>query len=150
MDLRDKIESREAVVSVIGLGHVGLPLAVEFAETGFRVVGVDVDRSRVDAVNSGSSYVQDVSSEMLARCASRLSATTSYDALRDVDAVIICVPTPLSKTRDPRCFIHCRGRGRSRKAASSRYAGCPGKHDVSGDHGGARAAKAAGRQRPGV
>ena len=110
MNLLDKIESKEAVVSVIGLGYVGLPLAVVFAEAGFRVVGIDVDQSRVDSINRGESYVQDVPSERLAGLAvngawssssTKLSATTDFDVLRDVDAVIICVPTPLSKTRDP-------------------------------------------------
>ena len=110
MNLLDKIESKEAVVSVIGLGYVGLPLAVVFAEAGFRVVGIDVDQGRVDSINRGESYVQDVPSERLAGLAvngtepsssTRLSATTDFGVLGDVDAVIICVPTPLSKTRDP-------------------------------------------------
>lgn len=114
MDLVDKIETRTAVVSIIGLGQVGLPLAVAFAEAGFRVMGIDVDESRVRAINRGESYVQDAPSETMARLtshvprsmsnvqrANRLSATTDYDALYDVDAAIICVPTPLSKTKDP-------------------------------------------------
>ena len=102
MDLREKIETRQATVSVIGLGYVGLPLAVTFAEAGFRVVGIDLDGGRVESINSGESYVQDVPSEKLACLISNgLSATTNYDALHQVDAAIICVPTPLSKTRDP-------------------------------------------------
>jgi|Deesub1362A_J573_1020465.scaffolds.fasta_scaffold09936_2 UDP-N-acetyl-D-glucosamine dehydrogenase len=102
MFLLEKIERREAVVSVIGLGYVGLPLAVAFAEAGFRVIGIDIDQARVDAVNRGESYVQDVPRDVLARYAGdRLSATTDYDALEEVDATIICVPTPLSKTKDP-------------------------------------------------
>lgn len=114
MDLVDKIETRTAVVSIIGLGYVGLPLAVAFAEAGFRVIGIDVDESRVRAINRGESYVQDVPSETLARLtshvphsisnvqrANKLSATTDYDALRNADAAIICVPTPLNKTKDP-------------------------------------------------
>ena len=107
MTLLDKIETRQATVSVIGLGYVGLPLAVIFAEAGFRVIGIDVDPVRVESVNRGESYVQDVSTEKLARLTSGtdprglLSATTDYDALEEVDVVIVCVPTPLSKTKDP-------------------------------------------------
>ncbi len=97
-----RIEGREAVVAVIGLGYVGLPLAVAFGEAGFPVVGVDVDRGKVDAVNRGESYVQDVPSEVLAGLVAKgLRATTDYDALREADAAIICVPTPLGKTKDP-------------------------------------------------
>ncbi len=102
--LRDRIERREAVVCVVGLGYVGLPLAVTFAEAGFRVVGVDTDAERVAAVNAGRSHVPDVASESVARLAldeGRLSAETGYDAVGEADAVLICVPTPLGKTRDP-------------------------------------------------
>ena len=102
MDLQQKIETRQAVVSVIGLGYVGLPLAVTFAESGFRVVGIDLDGAKIETINSGESYVHDVPSENVARLLSNgLSATTDYDALHQADAAIICVPTPLSKTRDP-------------------------------------------------
>ncbi|MGQ9595717.1 MAG: nucleotide sugar dehydrogenase [Anaerolineae bacterium] len=97
-----KIEGREAVVAVIGLGYVGLPLAVAFAEAGFPVVGIDVDVRKVEAVNRGESYVQDVPSETLASLvAGGLRATADCDVLRGADAAILCVPTPLSKTRDP-------------------------------------------------
>ena len=102
--LRERIERREAVVCVVGLGYVGLPLAVTFAEAGFRVVGVDTDAARVAAVNAGRSHVPDVASEAVARLAlgeGRLSAATGYEAVGEADAVLICVPTPLGKTRDP-------------------------------------------------
>ena len=106
MDLFEKISSRQAKVSVIGLGYVGLPLGVLFAEAGFPVTGIDLDRKRVDAVNAGESYVLDVPSDQLARSIAgsnggRLVATTDFDSLSTADAVVICVPTPLSKTRDP-------------------------------------------------
>lgn len=113
-ELMGKIETREAVVSVIGLGYVGLPLAVIFAEAGFRVIALDLDKEKVEAINRGDSYIQDVSSESLRGLISgskwtspptsdegKIWATTDYDALEDADAVIVCVPTPLSKTRDP-------------------------------------------------
>ena len=102
--IRERIESREAMVCVVGLGYVGLPLAVTFAEAGFRVVGVDTDAARVATVNAGRSHVPDVPSETVARLAldeGRLSAATGYEAVGEADAVLICVPTPLGKTRDP-------------------------------------------------
>jgi len=102
-----KIENREAVVAVIGLGYVGLPLAITFAETGFRVVGLDLDQRKVEAINRGESYVEDIASTTLARHISKqdsargLWATVDYNILRDVDVAIVCVPTPLNKTKDP-------------------------------------------------
>jgi UDP-N-acetyl-D-glucosamine dehydrogenase len=101
--LCDKIARREAQVSVIGLGYVGLPLAVAFAQEGLRAVGIDVDATKVERVLRGESYIGDVPSQDVAALVAdgRLSATTDYEALRQADAIIICVPTPLSKTRDP-------------------------------------------------
>ena len=101
MTILEKIESRSAVVSIIGLGYVGLPLAVAFAEGGLRVAGIDLDQQKVDAVNRGESYLQDVPSERVRAIKDRLSASTNYDGLSKADAVVICVPTPLGKTRDP-------------------------------------------------
>jgi len=110
-----KIKERSAAVAIIGLGYVGLPLAVAFAEKGFPVVGIDVDRRKVEAINRGESYVQDIPSERLARISGqssavsgqspvargRIFATGDYSILAQCDAAIICVPTPLNKTRDP-------------------------------------------------
>ncbi|MFQ5592891.1 MAG: nucleotide sugar dehydrogenase [Anaerolineae bacterium] len=134
MSLLQEIDRRQATVAVIGLGYVGLPLAVAFAEAGFRVIGIDVNQERVDAVNRGESYVSDVPSEQLTPLVAgtvngeqpsvnsdqlsvnlqspipnlqspisnpKLLATADYDVLHDVDVAIICVPTPLSKTKDP-------------------------------------------------
>lgn len=101
--LQQKINSRRAVVSVIGLGYVGLPLAVVFAEAGFQVVGIDINRERVDILNRGESFISDVPSDTIKKLVDQgnLTATSNYNVLNDVDAVIICVPTPLSKTKDP-------------------------------------------------
>lgn len=98
-----KIADREAVVGVVGLGYVGLPLAVAFAEAGFSVVGVDVDAEKVAALQAGESYVEDVPAAMLQPLVAQglLRATTSYEALHEADAISICVPTPLRKTKDP-------------------------------------------------
>ena len=102
-DLIQKCESRSARVGVIGIGYVGLPLAVVFAQAGFTVVGVDPDRDKVDAVNRGESYILDVDSAEVKELVKvgKLSATTDYAVLGEVDAVSICVPTPLRKTGDP-------------------------------------------------
>jgi UDP-N-acetyl-D-glucosamine dehydrogenase len=98
-----KIETREAVVGVVGLGYVGLPLAVAFAEAGFEVVGVDVVSEKVNLLNQGTSYIEDVPGSQLAPLVAdgRFRAGTNYSALADVDAISICVPTPLRKTGDP-------------------------------------------------
>jgi UDP-N-acetyl-D-glucosamine dehydrogenase len=99
----DRIQSRHARVGVIGLGYVGLPLAVEFARAGFTVVGFDVDTSKIDQINNGVSYIPDVRQDDLAAevKAGRLKATTNMAGLADVDVIDICVPTPLRKTKDP-------------------------------------------------
>jgi len=103
LDLKDKIRNRQARIGIIGLGYVGLPLAVEFAKAGFEVTGFDVDVSKVAAINKGHSYIGDVSSKDVAAAskAGKLSATTDMARLHDMDAIDICVPTPLRKTRDP-------------------------------------------------
>ena len=98
-----KITERSAHVSVIGLGYVGLPLAIEFARAGYRVTGIDADPSKVEGINAGTSHIQDVSDAEIRQVskAGRLQATTDFAVLSDVDAVSICVPTPLGKTKDP-------------------------------------------------
>ena len=98
-----KINDREIRLAIIGMGYVGLPLATVFAEAGVRVVGVDVSQKRMDQLNGGESYIEDVPSSQVARLveAGLLEGTTDFGVLAEVDAVSICVPTPLSKTRDP-------------------------------------------------
>ena len=101
--LARRIQRRTARIGVIGLGYVGLPLAVEFAKEGFTVTGIDLDARRVAGVNRARSYILDVSSDDLrkVRAARRLAATASFDVLGRQEAIIICVPTPLRKTREP-------------------------------------------------
>jgi UDP-N-acetyl-D-glucosamine dehydrogenase len=101
--LLESIRSRRVRTGVIGLGYVGLPLAVEFARAGYHTVGIDLDAQKVAAVNEGRSYIDDVATEEVAqlRAAGTLSASTDFDALHDLDTVNICVPTPLRKTKDP-------------------------------------------------
>lgn len=101
--LQKKIESRRAGISVIGLGYVGLPLAVSFAKAGFRVEGLDIDRKKLDSIRKGRSPVIGVSDSELSELAGRklLSVTDDFSVLARADVVIICVPTPLSKSLDP-------------------------------------------------
>ena len=101
--LLQKIDSRQARVGMVGMGYVGLPLAVAFARAGFVVTGVDVDESKVEALNRGQSYVGDVPDTELTPLVQSgcLHATVDYADLAAVDAIVICVPTPLRKTKDP-------------------------------------------------
>ena len=101
--LLDKINTRQARVAILGLGYVGLPLATVFADAGFSVIGIDLDKRKVESIQGGTSYIQDVTSEEVALHVSsgRLVATTDFSVLGEVDAVSICVPTPLRKTGDP-------------------------------------------------
>ena len=102
-NLIKKFEDRSALIGVVGIGYVGLPLAVVFAEAGFKVVGVDPAKEKVEAINHGESYILDVDSTRVKTLvdAGKLSASTDYAVLEKVDAVSICVPTPLRKTGDP-------------------------------------------------
>jgi UDP-N-acetyl-D-glucosamine dehydrogenase len=101
--LHEKIITRTLRIAIIGLGYVGLPLATTFAAAGFHVTGIDVDQQKVDAANRGESYLADISSSLLQELieTKKLHFTSNYAVLDDIDAISICVPTPLSKTRDP-------------------------------------------------
>ena len=101
--LLEKIEKKTAVIGVIGLGYVGLPLAVEKAKVGYRVIGFDIQEKKVDMVNKGINYIGDILDSELKEVVEKglLSATPDYSFLKDVDAVAICVPTPLDKNQQP-------------------------------------------------
>lgn len=99
--LQSRIENKKAVVAVIGLGYVGLPLAVAYSRAGFRVIGIDISQERVKKAAAGKSYIDDISNAELKEVSSRFTATTRFESLKKADAVIICVPTPLSKTNQP-------------------------------------------------
>jgi UDP-N-acetyl-D-glucosamine dehydrogenase len=104
-----KIQARTARIGIIGQGYVGLPLALVFAEGGFPVVGFDVDSSKVEALERGESYIKHIGPERVNEAVNsgRFSATTDFDGLRDCDAIIICVPTPLGPHREPdNSYIH--------------------------------------------
>ncbi len=102
-ELSLNIDDRSARVGVVGLGYVGLPLAVELAAAGFEVIGFDIDEEKVRSIEAGSSYIGDISSERLqsVREGDRLQATTDFDRLGEVQVINVCVPTPLTKTKDP-------------------------------------------------
>lgn len=101
--LKGKIETKKAHIVVIGLGYVGLPLAVEFARSGFRVTGLDIDEERVASVGAGKSYIGDVPSEDISEMVKRgrLTATADYDVLKEADIIFICVPTPFTAAKSP-------------------------------------------------
>jgi hypothetical protein len=102
-NLRNKLHTRTARVGIVGLGYVGLPLAVELARAGFHATGIDVDARKVAAINRGESYIQDVPTADVATLlqAGRIGATTDAAVIKSLDTINICVPTPLRKTKDP-------------------------------------------------
>jgi UDP-N-acetyl-D-glucosamine dehydrogenase len=102
-ELKTKLQNRNATAAVIGLGYVGLPLAMEIAAAGFKVIGIDLDQDKIALLNQGKSYILDVPEKTIADAISeqRFTATTNFAALAEADTVSICVPTPLSKSRDP-------------------------------------------------
>jgi len=120
--LKKKIAERKAVIGVIGLGYVGLPLAVEKAKAGFDVIGFDIQEKKVQMVNEGHNYIGDVVNEDLERIVKegKLRATTDFDELKNCDVAAICVPTPLNKYKKRSC-----------QKASQRYARCFGVNHIS-------------------
>lgn len=101
--MKDKITRNESKMAVVGMGYVGLPLAVVFAEAGFTVTGIDLDERKTASINRGESYIPDIESDRLKPLinSGKLSAVTDFSVLQDIDLVSICVPTPLRKTGDP-------------------------------------------------
>src|SRR4051812_14674100 len=101
--LEEKIRTRRARVGIVGLGYVGLPLAVEFAKAGFTVTGIDISPEKTALVNAGESYIGDIPTSTLRPLveSGKLRATTDFSAVLELDTINICVPTPLRKTKDP-------------------------------------------------
>jgi len=105
-ELLKKIKSKDAKIAIVGQGYVGLPLAVDLAKKGFEVYGIDIDQRKCDALNSGKSYIEDISDAQLKSVTGQkgkgfIHATPDFSILKNADCVSICVPTPLAKTRDP-------------------------------------------------
>ena len=103
MNLKNKIENRDAQIGVIGLGYVGLPLAMEFVQAGFHVTGIDIDQEKVKKLNRGENYIQDIKDESVKNAVemNQLSATSDFSVIQNLDAISICVPTPLNKQKNP-------------------------------------------------
>lgn len=101
--LLERIEAREARVGIVGLGYVGLPLGIAFAEAGFPVLGLDIDKRKVEKISHGESYIKHIASEPVRRLAKagKLKASTDFSQAGDLDCIVICVPTPLTSARDP-------------------------------------------------
>lgn len=99
--LIEKINNKDAQVGIIGLGYVGLPLVIEFCKAGFKVTGFDIDENKVELLKHGNSYIKHISSTLLTSHCSLFTPTTDFSHLADMDCIIICVPTPLNKNREP-------------------------------------------------
>ena len=103
MDLLKKINENKAVIGVVGLGYVGLPLLMEFVDEGFKTIGFDVDSRKVDKLNAGKSYIKHIDENRVkkVRDSKIFEATTDFSRIKEVDCILICVPTPLNKYREP-------------------------------------------------
>ncbi|MCC6000959.1 MAG: UDP-N-acetyl-D-glucosamine dehydrogenase, partial [Pararhodobacter sp.] len=100
--LKKKFQDRTAIIGIVGMGYVGQPLALRYAEVGFRVIGFDIDRDKVDGLNAGHSAIEHISNAAIAAAvAAGMECTTDFARIADVDAIIICVPTPLNRYREP-------------------------------------------------
>ena len=109
IQLLEKLHNRQALIGVVGLGYVGLPLCLTYVEKGYQVLGLDIDQSKIDSINQGTSYIKHVKSKRIlnAKSDKRLNATTDFAKASDADALILCVPTPLNQYREPDLsFIH--------------------------------------------
>jgi UDP-N-acetyl-D-glucosamine dehydrogenase len=103
MNLIEKIDNRSARIGVIGLGYVGLPLAMEFANAGYKVTGIDIDQNKINSLNDGKNYIKDVNDESLKNAVEKglLKGTTDFSIVKELDTISICVPTPLNKEKNP-------------------------------------------------
>lgn len=97
-----KLNNKSATIGIVGLGYVGLPLMLRYSEIGFRVIGIDIDENKVNLLNQGKSYIEHIPSKKLVTANNAgFEATTDFSRVAEVDAVILCVPTPLNKYREP-------------------------------------------------
>ncbi len=100
--LIERLKANKAVIGIVGLGYVGLPLALRFAEEGFPVLGFDIDEFKVNRIKEGASYIEHIPSQAVKAAVSKgFNATTSFKEITNVDAIILCVPTPLNKYHEP-------------------------------------------------
>jgi hypothetical protein len=141
--LEKKIRNHSAKLGVIGLGYVGLSLAIEMAEKGFRVTGIDIDGRKVEAVNAGLSGILDVPHESFLSVVvnGALRATQSFTAVESLDTISICVPTPLRKNQRSGSLVYHGCRGSGSQPSQAREVGRSRKHDLSRDHAGGCSAR---------
>ncbi|MBN2093082.1 nucleotide sugar dehydrogenase, partial [candidate division KSB1 bacterium] len=109
MGLQEKILNKKANICIVGLGYVGIPLAVEYAKKGFKVLGIDLNKKKVDMINRGENYIEDIDDAELKHLVEEemISAKTTYEDIKDQDVIYICVPTPFKKNKEPdNSYIH--------------------------------------------
>ena len=101
--LKEKIIEKKATINVIGLGYIGLPLALSFAESGYKVNGIDIDKDKIEKLNNQTSYISDIKNDYLQSIIlnKKINFFSNYTSISESDIIIICVPTPLNKTKDP-------------------------------------------------
>jgi UDP-N-acetyl-D-mannosaminuronate dehydrogenase len=133
LDIREKIQNRSAKIGVVGLGYVGLPLAVLQAKTGYHVFGVDEVAAKVEMVNQANNYILDVDDAELREVVDQklLEATTDFSVLQQCDIILICVPTPLTRNKEPDISAIVKVLGH----LAHQYAGGAGKYDLPRNHG---------------
>ena len=101
-ELLKQLNDKSAKIGIVGLGYVGLPLMIRYSEVGYKVIGFDIDQSKIDLLNSGKSYIEHIKSEEIKKSKEvGFEATTDFKRIGEVDAIILCVPTPLNKYREP-------------------------------------------------
>ena len=146
-ELKTRIETRQARVGVIGLGYVGLPLALLYTEAKFRVTGFDIDQHKVATLTSGGSYICRIPpTEIQAARSQGFCATADFSSLTEMDAIIICVPTPLDEYREPDLSFITNTCQRHSAPFACRSIGGPREHDLSRHHGGSACSNPGGRQ----
>src|SRR5437870_10359020 len=102
VQLLEKFRSRSATIGIVGLGYVGLPLMLRFSEVGYKVLGIDIDKTKIDALNAGKSYIEHIQADWIKGAVAKgFQATTDFGRAKEADALIICVPTPLNRHREP-------------------------------------------------
>ena len=103
INLLERLNNKTALIAVIGMGYVGLPLALSYAEANYKVLGIDIDKNKVKKINDSESYINHISSEKIKNLVNQntFKATTSFSEVKNADAIILCLPTPLNKYREP-------------------------------------------------
>ena len=102
INLKSRIQNRQSTIAIIGLGYVGLPLAIRFSEEGFKTIGFDIDKEKVDLLNNGKSYIRHIKEDNITAMTNNgFTATTDFSEISNVDVIIICVPTPLGVHNEP-------------------------------------------------